>query len=426
MPTQTTFPWQQIATQGVGAVLDTLSTEESMRLADEYGTHNYKPLPVNVVRGEGARVWDSEGVEYIDCIGAYSAVAHGHLSPAVVRALQEQLTRVTLVSRAFFSPELALFLHALAEYTGLDMSCPMNSGAEANETCIKLARKWAYTVKGVPKDKAEIIVTTDNFHGRTTTIVGFSSETKYKEMFGPFGPGFVEVPYGDLAALEAAITPNTCAFLAEPLQAEGGIIIPPDGYMAGVRQLCDKHNMLLIWDEVQTGFGRTGRKFGWQWEDAEPDLMAVGKPLGGGVLPVSAAVGKRHVMEILEPGDHGSTFGGNPLAAAVGIAALAEMEVHDYAGRSERLGRRLAEGFRALNSPLVKEVRDRGLLVGVEVHSHVDSAALTKALLDERIVTKETRKRTFRFTPPIVTDEATIDEIIARVGRALVAVAANA
>jgi ornithine--oxo-acid transaminase len=411
--------WQEIAERGVSAVVSGLTDAEAMRLSEEYGTHNYRPLPVNIVRAEGARVWTGDGEEYLDCIGAYSAMAHGHLSPAIIRAVREQIEKVTVVSRAFYSGEVGLFLQALAEYTGLDMSCPMNTGAEANETCIKIARKWAYTRKGVPVDQAEIIVCEDNFHGRTTTIVGFSSEEKYRKLFGPYGPGFAIIPFGDIEALRAAITPNTAAFLCEPIQAEGGILIPPAGWMAEVRRLCDEQGVLLIWDEVQTGFGRTGRRMAFMHEEARPDLLAVGKPLGGGVLPVAAAVGRREVMQVLEPGDHGSTFGGNPLGAAVGLAAMAEMESSNLCGRSEVLGDRLAAGLRAMGSPLVKEVRHRGLLVGLEVVDSVDSSAMTHALLDQRILTKETRKRTFRFTPPLMIDEPMVDEILNRVESAL-------
>jgi ornithine--oxo-acid transaminase len=301
------------------------------------------------------------------------------------------------------------------------MVCPMNTGAEAVETAIKLARKWAYTKKGVPKDQAEIIVCEDNFHGRTTTIVGFSSEAKYKEGFGPFTPGFKTIPFGDANALRAAITPNTAAFLCEPIQAEGGILIPPDGWLAEVRNVCDENNVLLVWDEIQTGFCRTGRKFAWQYEEAKPDIVAVGKPLGGGLLPVSAAIGRRDVMEVFTPGDHGSTFGGNPLAAVTALTALAEMEVNDYAGRSFELGARLMEGLRGLNNPKVVEIRGKGLLVGMEVADDVDSKVLTKSFIECGILTKETRSRTFRFAPPLVVEEPMIDEIVARTAKALAA-----
>jgi ornithine--oxo-acid transaminase len=406
--------WQTLADEGVQEAVAALSDAEVFQMTEAYGTHNYKPLAVNPVRGEGVKVWDQEGNLYFDCIGAYSAVAHGHLSPFVVETLRRQLDLVTVTSRAFYSSEVALFLKALCEYAELDMACPMNTGAEANETAIKLARKWAYTVKGVPEDQAEIIVCQDNFHGRTTTIVGFSTEDQYKKYFGPFTPGFKVIPFNDLAALEEAITPNTAAFLVEPIQAEGGILIPDDGWMAKVRELCTKNNVLLIWDEVQTGFCRTGRKFAWMYEDAKPDILAVGKPLGGGILPVSAAIGKKEVMEVFVPGDHGSTFGGNPLGSVVALAAMTEMEVKDFCGKSEAMGARLTDGLRSLPFSCIKEVRSRGLLIGLEVEEGTDTKALSKALTAQRVLTKETRNRTFRYTPPIVISEAEVDEILNR------------
>lgn len=414
--------WTEIATKGVGALASQTTDQESIAMAEKYGTHNYKPMPVNIVRGEGARVWDGSGKEYIDCVGAYSAVAHGHLNPAIVKAIKEQMERVALTSRAFYTTEVALFLKGLAEYCEMDMVCPMNTGTEAVETCIKLARKWGYTIKGVEADKAEIIVCDDNFHGRSTTIVGFSSEKKYKEGFGPFAPGFKMIPFGDIDTLRNAITKNTVAFLCEPIQAEGGILIPSDGWMAEVRRLCDENNVLLIWDEVQTGFCRTGKKFAWMHEDAKPDLMAVGKPLGGGVLPVSAAVGKREVMDVFTPGDHGSTFGGNPLASAAALAALAEMETKDYAGRSASLGAVLKEGIEAISCSHVVDVRGKGLLIGIEVDEKVDSAKLAQAFVENGILTKETRSRTFRLAPPLVIDSGTVDEIIERTKAALLSV----
>jgi ornithine--oxo-acid transaminase len=411
--------WHDIMTRGVQEMVAELSDAEVLAMTDQFGTHNYKPLPINPVRGKGAMVWDKDGNEYVDCIGAYSAVAHGHLSPFVVETLKRQLDQVAVVSRAFYSSEVALFLRGLCEYAGLEMACPMNTGAEANETAIKLARKWAYTVKGVPDGHAEIIVCEDNFHGRTTTIVGFSSEEGYKKHFGPFTPGFKIIPFGDLSALKAAITPHTAAFLVEPIQAEGGILIPPPGWMEQVRALCDEHNVLLIWDEVQTGFCRTGERFAWMHERAQPDIMAVGKPLGGGILPVAAAVGRRHVMEVFQPGDHGSTFGGNPLGSVVALAAMAEMETRDFCGRARRLGDRLASGLQHLPYSFIKEVRWRGLLVGLEVDETIDSKKLSAALTAQRILTKETRHRTFRFTPPIVLEESHVDLIVERVDAAL-------
>ncbi|MBV6457134.1 MAG: Ornithine aminotransferase [Fimbriimonadaceae bacterium] len=400
-----------------------ISDEQAISITEQYGTHNYHPLHVNLVRAKDCYAYDGDGKEYIDCIGCYSAVANGHLSEFVVETLKAQLEKITLVSRAVYTSELAAFLKALCEYTDTDMACPMNTGAEAIETAIKLARKWAYTVKGVPKDKAEIIVGEQNFHGRTTTIVGFSSEPGYKEGFGPFTPGFEMVPFGDLAALEARITANTAAVLLEPIQAEGGIIFPPAGYMAGLRELCTRHNVLLIWDEIQTGFCRTGKKFAWQHESAEPDMMCLGKALGGGVFPVSAVVGKRDVMEVFKPGDHGSTFGGNPLGCVVAMAALQEMDSERLAERSQRMGDRLIAGLRDLNFPFIEDIRGRGLLVGLEVAEGIDTVRLAEAFIENGILTKETRSRTFRFAPPLTIDEKLIDDIVTRTQRALEVVA---
>lgn len=415
MAIRTATFWEEIIEKGVSSLVSELTDKQAVELTEKYGTHNYKPLPVNLVRGDGAEAWDGEGKRYIDCIGAYSAVAHGHLSARVVKAMNEQLERLALSSRAVYSSELALFLKGLADYCGLDMVCPMNTGAEAIETCIKLARKWGYTKKGITENQAEIIVCSDNFHGRTTTIVGFSTEESYKKNFGPFTPGFKVVPFGDFEALKTAISPNTCAFLCEPIQAEGGILIPPDGWMTQVRKVCDDNNILLIWDEIQTGFCRTGKRFAWQWEDAKPDLMAVGKPLGGGVMPVAAAVGKEEVMNVFQPGDHGSTFGGNPLGCVVALTALAEMETEDYCGMSDRKGKRLLEGLLALNNQHILELRGRGLLVGMEVTDDVDTKKLSQNLLAGGILTKETRNRTFRFTPPIVISDELIDTVVATV-----------
>ncbi len=414
--------WEEIKRNGVHAAVAALSRDESVELTQRYGTHNYKPLPVNIAHGSGAVLWDTEGKEYIDCLGAYSAVSHGHLSPAVVQAVRDQLDRVTMTSRAYYTSEVALFLQGVAEFCELDMVCPMNSGAEAIETCIKLIRKWAYTVKGVPDDKAEIIVFEDNFHGRTTTIVGFSSEEGYKRHFGPFTPGFKVIPFGDIEALKDAIGPNTAAVLGEPIQAEGGILIPPDGYLADVRRLCTASNVLLCWDEIQCGLYRAGTKFAWMYEDAKPDIMAVGKALGGGIMPVSAAVGRKEVMEVFHPGDHGSTFGGNPLGSVVALAALAEMETGGYGDRTAKLGKLAADTLSAMPYKQIKEVRCRGLLIGVEVDETVDTKALSAQLLANGLLTKETRHRTFRLTPPLVITEDQLTEALRRFERSLAAV----
>jgi ornithine--oxo-acid transaminase len=413
-----TTEWNDIVEKGVRAIVERLSDAESRRLAEEFGTHNYHPLPVNLVRADGVRAYDGAGKEYLDCIGSYSAVAHGHLSPFIIQTVIDQLSKVTLVSRAVYASELGVFLKAICDYSQLDMACPMNTGAEAIETCIKLARKWGYVKKGVPRDEAEIIVAEGNFHGRTTTIVGFSSEPQYRELFGPYGPGFKAVPFGDASDLEEAISENTVAILMEPIQAEGGIIVPYDGYLHDVCDICARHNVLVIWDEVQTGFCRTGKRFAWNHEGAKPDLMAVGKPLGGGLFPVSAAIGKRDVMDVFEPGDHGSTFGGNPLGSVIAIAALAEMEVLDLARRSDEMGRRMKSGFQSLGDSRIKEVRGKGLLIGLEVEG-MDTDKLTTALLDHGVLTKETRHQTFRFAPPLTILEDEVDEVVNRVGSAM-------
>lgn len=399
--------------------IDRLTDAESIALNERYGTHNYHPLPVNIVRAEGEFAFDGSGNRYIDCVGSYSAVAHGHLNPHILKAIERQVKKLTLTSRAVYTSELGVFLEELCRITQMEMASPMNTGAEAVETAIKLARKWAYTAKGVAVDKAEIIACEDNFHGRTTTIISFTTEENYKKNFGPFGPGFPVVKFGDLAALESAITPNTAAVLIEPIQAEGGILIPPDGYLAGVRRLCDKHNVLLIWDEIQTGFGRTGKDFAWQHEDARPDMICLGKALGGGVYPVAAVAGLRHVMEVFKPGDHGSTFGGNPLACAIGLAAIESLEQDGLTARSAELGELLKSGLEALNHPLVIDVRGRGLLVGMEIRPDGDGKRLASEFLKNGILTKETRHHTFRFAPPLTISKARIGEIIERTKAAL-------
>ena len=406
-------------------MLEHITDEQAIEMTEKYGAHNYHPLPVNVVRGEGIYVWDGAGKQYIDCIGSYSAVANGHLSEAIIEAAKAQLDKLTLTSRAVYTSELALFLKKVCEFTDMDMCCPMNTGAEAVETAIKLARKWAYTVKGVPKDKAEIIVARDNFHGRTTTIVSFSTEEQYSDLFGPYGPGFKIVDFGDIGAVKAAITPNTCAVLMEPIQAEGGILFPPAGFMAELRKVCTANNVLLIWDEIQTGFCRTGKKFAWQHEDAKPDLMCLGKALGGGVMPVAAVVGSREVLSVFKPGDHGSTFGGNPLACAIAIAAMEEMEDKALAENSAKMGEKLLEALRNLNTQhstlntYFEEVRGRGMLVGLEVSEGVDTDKLQHAFLELGVLTKETRSRTFRFAPPLIITEQQVDELVAKIKIAL-------
>lgn len=404
-------------------MVDEMTHQECLELTNQFSTHNYHPLPISIATAEGAWVTDVSGKRYIDCVGSYSAVAMGHLCESINDAAKQQLDILALTSRAVYTREMALFVKALCEYAETDMACPMNTGAEAVETAIKLARKWGYTKKGVPDGKAEIIVAEGNFHGRTTTIVGFSSEPNYKANFGPFPAGFIMVPFGDLDAVKAAITPNTVGVLMEPIQAEGGIIMPPDGFMAGLRSLCTENNVLLIWDEIQTGMCRTGEKFAWQHEDAEPDMMCLGKALGGGIFPVAATVGKREVMEVFKPGDHGSTFGGNPLGSVIAIAAMAELESSGLCENSRRMGEVLKRKFLDLNHPAVLEVRGRGLLIGLEVKESVDDKRLGDSFLEQGILTKETRHRTFRFAPPLSADLETINEIATRVEKALSAVA---
>jgi ornithine--oxo-acid transaminase len=407
-----------IRESGMAPILDSMSHEECLEMTLRYGTHNYHPIDVTIVEGNGAWVKDDRGNVYIDCVGCYSALAFGHSPEKILNAVRAQTEKLHLTGRAVYTRELALFLKVLCEFSGTDMACPMNTGTEAVETAIKIARRWAYSVKGVPEDKAEIIVAAENFHGRTTTIVSFSSEAGYKAGFGPFAPGFVMVPFGDIEAVKAAITPNTAAVMMEPIQAEGGILIPPDGFMADLRALCTANNVLLVWDEIQTGFCRTGYRFAWQSEDAEPDLMCLGKALGGGVMPVSAVVGKRSVMEVLTPGSHGSTFGGNPLACAAAIASMVEFDSGQYEPRVTALGQMLHDKLHALNHPVVKEIRGRGLLVGVEIVAGYDDET-TDAFLRNGILTKETRHRTFRFAPPLTCDEKLISEIATRIHKAL-------
>lgn len=389
-----------------GAPAQDAAEHPAITLAERWGAHNYHPLPIVVTRAEGAWVEDPTGRRYLDMLSAYSALNQGHRHPRIIQALIDQAQRVTLTSRAFYNDQLGPFLEKLCTITGFDRALPMNSGAEAVETAIKAVRKWGYKVKGVPEGQAEILVVADNFHGRTTTIVGFSTEAQYQDGFGPFTPGFKVIPYGDLAALEAAITPNTVAFLVEPIQGEAGILLPPEGYLRGARALCDQHRVLLIADEIQTGFGRTGRLFACDWEGVRPDGVTVGKALGGGVLPVSAFLSTEEVMSVFHPGDHGSTFGGNPLACAVGLAALDVLVDEDLASRADCYGTWLMDQLRALNSPHVREVRGRGLLIGVEIHpSSGPARPFCEALMARGVLCKETHQQVIRFAPPLVVSQ---------------------
>jgi len=387
-----------------------MKTQEYITLEEQYGAHNYHPLDVVLTRGEGVWVYDVEGKRYLDCLSAYSAVNQGHVHPAILRALQEQAQKLTLTSRAFRNDQLPLFYRELCELSGYEMALPMNSGAEAVETALKLARKWAYTVKGTPRHRAEIIVAANNFHGRTITIVSFSTEPLYRDDFGPFTPGFVTVPYGDAQAVAAAITPNTAAVMVEPIQGEAGVIVPPAGYLRALRKLCDTHNVLLIGDEIQTGLGRTGRWFAFDHEGVRPDIMVVGKALSGGFYPVSAILSSRAVLGLFTPGEHGSTFGGNPLAAAIARAALRVLSEEGLVENAERMGAYFREQLAAISSPHVREVRGKGLLIGVELNPEAGGARrFCEALQARGILAKETHEHVIRFAPPLVIDQPTID-----------------
>lgn len=382
-------------------------------LEQKYCAHNYAPLPVVISRGEGVYLWDDQGRRYIDMMSAYSAVSHGHAHPRLVNVLTKQAQTVAVISRAFYSDQLGPFLQRACELTGLEAALPMNSGAEAVETALKAARKWAYKIKGVAPDQAEIIVCRGNFHGRTIAIVGMSSEEQYRDGFGPFAPGFKSVPYGDATALAAAITPNTAAFLVEPIQGEGGIIIPPPGYLAACARLCQKHKVLLLLDEVQTGLGRTGKVLACEHENVKPDGLILGKALGGGLLPVSMFLARRDVMDVFTPGDHGSTFGGSPLAAAVGLEALNVLVEEGLAERAAELGDYFMQQLRRLRSPLIKEVRGRGLLIGVEIEAaKAQARAVCEQLMQQGILSKETHHTVVRFAPPLIITRDQLDEAL--------------
>ncbi len=394
-------------------VRTTESAAELIALEEKFGAHNYHPLPVVVERAEGVWVYDVEGRRYLDCLSSYSAVNLGHGHPRLVEALVSQAHRVTLTSRAFRNDQLPWLCQDLARLTGLDIVLPMNTGAEAIETAVKAARRWGYQRKQIPADQAEIIVCEGNFHGRTTTIVGFSSEPDYQKDFGPFTPGFVIVPYGDLEALRRAIGPNTCGFLVEPIQCEAGVRIPPDGYLKAAADLCRTNNVLFIADEIQTGLGRTGTRFACDREGVHPDLIVLGKALSGGVYPVSAVVGTREVMELFNPGSHGSTYGGNPLGCAVAREALAILEEEGLAERSNRLGARLIEQLRTIQHPHIREIRGRGLLIGMELT--VKARGYCERLAERGLLCKETHDFVLRLSPPLVIAEKDVDWIAEQV-----------
>jgi ornithine--oxo-acid transaminase len=380
-----------------------------------YCAHNYEPIPVVLARGEGASLWDTSGRRYIDMMSAYSAASHGHAHPRILAALESQARRLAVPSRAYYNDRLGPFLAELCRLTGLDAALPMNTGAEAVETAIKAARRWGYRVKGVAKDRAEIIVADGNFHGRTTTIISFSSEPEYRDGFGPFTPGFRSVPFGDLGAIERAITPDTVAVLMEPIQGEAGVIVPPAGWLAGLRRVCDAHNVLMILDEVQSGLGRTGAWFAFEHEGARPDGLVLGKALGGGVLPVSAFVAIREVMDVFTPGSHGSTFGGNPLAAAVGLEALFVLRDEGLVERSRVLGAHMIERLRAIDSPVLTDVRGRGLWAAAEIDPRFATGReACLRLMAKGVLSKETHGAVVRFAPPLVITREALDAALDR------------
>jgi ornithine--oxo-acid transaminase len=400
--------------------MTTTSAIDYLSEVDRYSAHNYHPLPIVLEKGDGAWVWDVEGKRYLDCLAAYSAVNQGHRHPAIVEAAKDQIDRITLTSRAFHNDQMGPFLRELCELSGYQRALPMNSGAEAVETALKAVRRWGYRVKGIPADKARIVVCAGNFHGRTTTIVSFSSDQGYKADFGPFTPGFVIIPFGDIDALEEAITPHTAAFLVEPIQCEGGVLIPPADYLRQARDLCREHKVLLVADEIQTGLGRTGKMFCSEWDGVRPDVTIVGKALSGGVYPVSAMLADGPVMDVFEPGSHGSTFGGNPLAAAIGRAALRVLVDEQLPQRAQQLGSWFLGELRKIPSPHIQEVRGRGLMIGVEVKASSGPARpFCEELARRGILCKETHDQVIRFAPPLVVEQEALEWALGEVREVL-------
>ena len=397
-----------------------MNSQDYIKLEEKFGANIYHELDVVIEKGEGVWVFDIEGKRYLDCLSAYSALNQGHVHPKILMALYKQAEKLTLTSRAFRNDQLPIFYREIADFTGYDMVLPMNSGAEAVETAIKLARKWAYRVKGIPKYEAEIITCENNFHGRTISIISFSSEPKYKAEFGPFTPGFVTVKYGDIDAIRGAINPNTAAVLVEPIQGEAGVLIPPHGYLGKLQTICNDHNVLLLADEIQTGLGRTGKLFACEYEDVKPDITIVGKALSGGFYPVSAILANAQLMGLFSPGEHGSTFGGNPLGAAVARAALQVIRDEELIQNAANLGEYFQEQLAEIPSPYVKEVRGKGLLIGVELNSDAGGARqFCEALGERSILVKETHDNVIRFAPPLIIDKDTIDWAVPRIREVL-------
>ncbi|OHC74963.1 MAG: ornithine--oxo-acid transaminase [Rhodospirillales bacterium RIFCSPLOWO2_02_FULL_58_16] len=390
--------------------------DEIIAQAEKYGANNYLPLPLVISRAEGVWAWDEDQNKYMDCLSSYSALNQGHRHPAIIKALIEQAGKVTLTSRAFHNMRMGAFLEKLCRLSSMEMALPMNTGVEAVETAIKAARKWGYRIKGIKDGRAEIIVCNNNFHGRTTTVVGFSSEPRYRDGFGPFAPGFRLIDFGDIGQLEAAITPDTAAFMVEPIQGEGGIVVPPEGYLAAAKKICRQNNVLFVLDEIQTGLGRTGKLFCHQHEaGAEPDVLIVGKALGGGVYPVSAMLSSKEVLGVFTPGDHGSTFGGNPLASAVGEAALDVIVNERLAEKAERSGRYLMKRLASINGGAIKEVRGKGLLIGIEIKQSAGPARpYCERLMKLGVLVKETHVRVIRLAPPLIITMEEIDWLAER------------
>jgi ornithine--oxo-acid transaminase len=399
-----------------------MNTQDYIQLENDYGATNYKPLDVVLTKGQGIWVWDVEGNRYLDCLSAYSAVNQGHCHPRIAAVMKEQAERLTLTSRAFRNDQLGSFYKELCELTHSHMALPMNSGAEAVESCIKAVRKWGYREKGISEGKAEIIVCENNFHGRTITLVGFSTESQYRDGYAPFTPGFKIIPFGDAQALEQTITPNTVAFLIEPIQGEAGIIVPPTGYLKHVRQICTAHNIALMTDEIQTGLGRTGKLLAEEHEGVEADLTMIGKALSGGFYPISAVLSNKQVLGVFQPGDHGSTFGGNPMACAVARMALKVLVEEGMIENSAKMGDYLMQRLRDISSPYIKEVRGKGLLVGVELHKEAGGARrFCEALMAKGLLCKETHQHVIRFAPPLIIQKENIDWAIEQVETVLAA-----
>jgi ornithine--oxo-acid transaminase len=395
-----------------------MDTKDFIDLEDLYGAHNYLPLDVVIARGKGVWVWDVEGKKYLDFLSAYSAVNHGHCHPRLVKVLKDQGAKLTLTSRAFRNDQWPLLAKELCELTDYEMVLPMNSGAEAIETAIKAARKWAYQKKGVPQDQAEIIACSNNFHGRTVTIISFSTEPIYRKDFGPFTPGFVIVPHGDAEALEAAIKPNTAAFLVEPIQAEAGIIMPPEGYLKKAKEICERNNILFIADEIQTGLGRTGKLFACEYEEVKPDILVIGKSLGGGCYAISAVLSPREILGLFKPREHGSTFGANPLASALAREAIRVLIEEKLVENSAELGNYFLEKLKTIKSKHINEVKGKGLLIGIELKQEAGGARrFCEDLIEEGLLCKETHEHVIRFAPPLIINRDDLDWAFEQINR---------